>query len=88
MSENIKEKIEDKVIDCINLGVVGRLIIFKPEKSAFGADLAVERRGKYKEKEIYFQVNSIVGPEKGNEFVKDFLKENFKIDKNFYLLFV
>jgi hypothetical protein len=86
--ENIQEEIEDKVIDCINLGVVGRLIIFKPEKNAFKADLAIERRGKYKEKEIYFQVNSLVGPEKSGEFVKDFSQESFKMDKNFYLLFV
>ncbi|MGD0576956.1 MAG: DUF5680 domain-containing protein [Candidatus Staskawiczbacteria bacterium] len=86
--ENIKEEIEDKVMDCINSGVAGRLIIFKPEKSIFGADLAVERRGKYKEKEMYFQINSIAGPAEEVNFVKDFPKENFKADKSFYLLFV
>jgi hypothetical protein len=48
MADNIQEEIEDKVIDCINAGVTGRLVIFKPEKNNFGADLAVERRGKYK----------------------------------------
>lgn len=88
MTENIQEEIEDKVIDCINSGVGGRLIIFKPEENTLGADLAVERRGKYKEGEIYFQINSIVGPIKENSFVKDFLQENFKADKNLYLLFV
>ena len=43
---------------------------------------------KYKEKEIYFQINSLVGPAKDNNFVKDFLQESVKTDKNFYLLFV
>ena len=88
MTENIQEEIEDKVMDCINVGVAGRLIIFKPEKSNFGADLAVERRGKYKEKEMYFQVNSFIRPEENNYIEKDFLIDNFKTDKNFYLLFV
>ena len=88
MTDNIQEEIEDKVMDCINSGVAGRLIIFKPGKNNFGADLAVERRGKYKEKEIYFQINSLVGPAEGDSFVKDFSQESFKADKNFYLLFV
>jgi len=88
MVKNIQEEIEDKVIDCINSGVAGRLIIFKPEKNSFGADLVVERRGKYKEKKIYFQVNSFVGSAKEGSFVKDFLQDNFKADANFYLLFV
>ena len=52
MTDNIQQEIEDKVIDDINSGVAGRLIIFNPEKTSFGADLAVERSGKYKEKEI------------------------------------
>jgi hypothetical protein len=86
--EKIQEQIEDKIIDSINSGVLGRLITFKPEKNAFGADLAVERRGKYKEKEIYFQVNVYVAPAEAKIFTKDFFQESFKADKNFYLLFV
>jgi len=88
MADNIQEEIEDKVIDDINSGVGGRLIIFKPEKAPFGADLAVERRGKYKEKEIYFQINSFVAPAEAKNFVKIFSQESFKADKNFYLLFI
>jgi len=88
MADNIQEEIENKVIDDINSGVAGRLIILKPEKSIFGADLAVERRGKYKEKEIYFQINSFVAPAEAKNFVKDFSQESFKTDKNFYLLFI
>ena len=86
--DNIQEEIEDKVIDCINSDVFGRLIIFKPEKKGMEDYLAVERRGKYKEKEIYFQVNSFVGPGGGDNLVKDFLQKSFKPDKNLYLLFV
>jgi hypothetical protein len=88
MTENIKEKIENSVMDCINSGIVGRLIIFKPEQSIFGADLVVERRANYKEKGMSFQINSIVGHTKDNNFVKDFPQENLKTDKNFYLIFV
>ena len=86
--ENIQSEIEDKVIDCINSGVAGRLIIFKPEKSSLGADLAVERRGNYKGEEIFFQIISFIGPAKDNIFAKDFLQESFKTAKNLYLLFV
>jgi hypothetical protein len=86
--ENIQEEIENKVVDYINSGAGGRLIIFKPEKALFGADLAVKRRGKYKEKEIYLQINSFIAPAEAKIFVKDFSEEDFKTDKNFYLLFV
>ena len=86
--ENIKAEIEDKVLDCINSGVSGRLIIFKPEKNSLGADLAIERRGNYKEREMYFQINSFVGQTGGNNFTKDFPEGTFRADPNFYLLFV
>lgn len=88
MAESIQEEIEDKIIDCINTGVGGRLVIFKPDKKGFEDFLAVERRGNYKEKEIYFQVNALAGPLADNNFVKDFLQESFKSGNNFYSLFV
>lgn len=86
--ENIQEEIEDKVIDCINSGVGGRLIIYKPEKRGLEDFLVVERRGQYKGNNINFQINSLVLPSKNISFVKDFVQEDFKTDKNFYLLFV
>lgn len=88
MTENIKNEIENSVIDCINFGVAGRLIIFKPEKSIFEADLAIGIRSKYKEEEIYFQINSIVGYIKDGIFIKDILQKNLKTSKNFYLIFL
>jgi hypothetical protein len=88
MAENTQDKVEDKIIDCINSGVTGRLIIFKPENGKLGADLAVERRGNYKEKEMFFQINSFVGHIKEDIFIKDFLQDGFKADKNLYLIFV
>ncbi|MCX6721996.1 MAG: hypothetical protein NTY04_02305 [Candidatus Staskawiczbacteria bacterium] len=88
MADNIQDEIEDKIIDCINSGVKGRLVIFKPEKNSFGEDLIVKKRGDYKEKEIHLQINSLVGPGEDVNFVKDFPKDNFKTDKNFYLIFV
>ena len=33
MTDNIQEKVEDKVIDCINSEVSGRIIISKPQDS-------------------------------------------------------
>ena len=74
MADNLQEEIEDKIIDCINSGVTGRLIIFKPEKNDIEDCLAVERRGAYKkkDKEIYFQINSFVGPGMDGDFVKEF----------------
>src|SRR3989344_8382939 len=88
MPENIQEKIENKIIDQITTGASGRLITFKPEKDAKGADLIVERRGEYKEKALSFKVNSVIGSKENNSFVKDFLQDDFKADKDFYLLFV
>jgi hypothetical protein len=88
MTDNIQAEIEDKVIDCINSGVAGRLVIFKPQKNSFGANLAVERRGKYKEGEMYFQINSLAEPAQDNRVVKDFSQKSFKSEKGFYLLFV
>ena len=88
MADNIQEKIENIIIDEINAGAGGRLIIFKPEKTIFNADLAAERRGKYKEKEMYFQINAFITPAKSETFIKDFPQESFKADKNFYLFFL
>jgi hypothetical protein len=80
--ENIQEEIEDKVIDCINTGVSGRLVIFKPEKNIFGEDLVVEKRAKYKEKEMFLQINSLA------KNMEDFLPKKFKPNENLYLVFI
>ena len=88
MTDNIQGEIEDKIIDCINSGVKERLVIFKPEKSLFGENLIVKKRGDYKNKEVRLQVNSLIEPGKDVNFTKDFLSNNFKKDENFYLIFV
>lgn len=84
MVDNIKEEIEDKVIDCINSGAGGRLVIFKPEKidlpAQAGKDLVVEKRGDYAKKKISLNI-----------YLKKILgKEEISVvpDKNFYLVFV
>ncbi|MFA6190504.1 MAG: DUF5680 domain-containing protein [Candidatus Staskawiczbacteria bacterium] len=87
MIENIKEEIEDKIIDYINSSVTGRLIVFKPDKKGMDDYLVVERRGKYKEDKIYLEINSLVLPAQNKNFIKDFSQEKFKADKNFYLIF-
>lgn len=89
MSENnIKEVIEGKIIDSINFDVEGRLVIVKTEKNIFGADLSIARRGKYKERPIFLQVNGFIGPDEKNIFIKDFSEKDFTADKNLYLVFV
>jgi len=88
IGDNIQEEIENKIIDDINFGVGGRLIIFKPEKKGWEDYLAVEKRGDYKKGQIYFQVNSFVIPSKDKIFIKDFPEEDFTAAQNFYLLFV
>lgn len=76
MSDNIKEKTEDKVIDLINFGAHGRLIIFKTDGKN-GKDLVVEKRGEYESvRKIYLQVN------------EGFSKKIFVPEKDFYLLFL
>jgi hypothetical protein len=76
MVDNIKEKIEDKVIDCINYGAGGRLIILKPENS--DKDLMVEKRGDYKKKPISINVYDKIAPPQ---------MQSFAPDNNFYLVF-
>lgn len=86
--DTIEKKVRDNIIDVINAGAAGRLIIVAKEKSKQGIDLSVERRGEYKEKPYNFQINSFVGyPYKGG-FAKDFSQKDFRAEKNFYLLFV
>ncbi|OGZ85288.1 MAG: hypothetical protein A2599_01920 [Candidatus Staskawiczbacteria bacterium RIFOXYD1_FULL_39_28] len=73
--ENIKEKIEDKIIDLINRGAGGRLIIYKPDN--LDKDLMVEKRGDYKKNPISFKIY----------VKKDFsLKKDIIPDENFYLI--
>jgi len=87
-TSQIEEEIEDKIIDWITLDVGGRLIASKPEKNAFGADLSIEKRGDYKGRNILFKICSFIGPTNLSKLIKDFPKDAFKSDKNFYLLFV
>lgn len=47
MADNIKEKIEDKIIDWVVKGSGNRLVVFKPENMVGGIDLVVEKKGDY-----------------------------------------
>jgi hypothetical protein len=75
MTDNIQEKIEDKIIDLIISGAGSRLVVFKPENS--DKDLIVEKRGDYKKSAISLNVyNSEPASQPVNP------------EDNFYLLFV
>lgn len=80
MSENIKEKIEDKVIDWIILGSGNRLIVFKPENS--DKDLIVEKRSKYNKKTIFLNICA-----KNSDNCLELAKD-LKPEDNVYFLFV
>jgi len=92
---NVQEKTEDRIIDAINSGAEGRLIIYKPPKGEVDAlgrsptgepDLVVEVRGGYKTKPYNFKVICFSG-RKDKSFIKDFPQELFKADKNLFLIF-
>jgi len=83
---SVQEKTENRLIDAINTGAEGRLIIYKPPKGAVDADLVVEVRGGYKTKPYNFKVICFSGRKEQN-FVKDFSQESFKTDKNLFLIF-
>jgi len=89
MAEIIQEEIENKIIDIINVGAAGRLIVFKPEKS--DKNLVVEKRGDYKKKLIYLDVYSkefSAGQDVGINVRKVIEEKNPKLEKNLYLVFV
>jgi len=76
MTDNIKEQIEDKIIDLIALGAGGRLVVFKPEKN--DKDLIIEKRNDYKNESIAINVYNTQ------------LSDDVRIvpEDNFYLMFV
>lgn len=82
MFDNLKEKIEDKIIDLINFSAGGRLIIYKPEENGLSSqmykDLVVEKRGDYKKTPIFIKI-----------YDKSELSQNsdVTVDDNFYLIF-
>ncbi|MCX6718180.1 MAG: hypothetical protein NTY81_01060 [Candidatus Staskawiczbacteria bacterium] len=80
MSDNTKEKIENKIIDLIALNAKGRLVVFKPEN--LDNDLVVEKKGDYKKKVIALD---IFGKDEINQLVE---KADLKPVENFYLLVV
>lgn len=84
----IQEEIEDKIIDWVTMNVSGRLIVTKSDKNPFGANLVVNKKGDYKGEGLFLKVQSQIGPDGAQKVSKDFLVEDFKIAKNFYLLFV
>lgn len=73
--ENIKEKVENKIIDLIAMESGGRLVAEKPEK---GADLVIQKRGDYPAKQIFLNLE-----------ISDKLIEDKKVfSENNYLLLV
>ena len=85
MPDNIKEKIEDKIIDLINSSAGGRLVIFKPENS--DKDLVVEKRGDYKKKPVSFKIYGQDASSKDQNFIKEIQNKNLDAEDGFYLIF-
>ena len=61
MSESLQEKIEDKIIDYINLSASGRLIVFRPKEKIKGVSLIVKKKGEYDSLQVQpLSQNSVV----------------------------
>ena len=86
---DIKEKIEDKIIDWITTGANGQLINFKPAIGPVAADLVVKRRGKYhKDSIVSLKLGYCEKNEKENIYISEVSKNKLIQDKDWYLLFV
>jgi hypothetical protein len=91
MSDNIKEKVENKIIDLIAFESDGRLVASKPEK---GADLIVQKKGDYSGKEIFINLEVSKNPSEHAEslekdlylLVVDFDVVTQKVDDKIYFL--
>jgi hypothetical protein len=86
MADNIKEKIQDRVIDCIALNGQGRLVAFKPENS--DKDLVVEKRSDYKKKTIALDICQRKFADSRDLLQQISQAQNFIPAKDFYLVFV
>jgi len=89
MTDNIKEKIKEKIIDLIASGASGRVVVFKPENS--DKDLIIEKRGDYKKKVIALNIYGIEFLDDESlkrEINKLQYRNNSNSEENFYLLFV
>ena len=82
---NIKENVEDKIIDWIALGSEGRLVAFINEKSG---ELVVQKKGGYGEKEMVFKLEIFATPAESRDFNKDIVLPILKSKNNFYLAVV
>ena len=84
MADNIKEKVEDKILDWIALGTSGRLVAFK---SGAGI-LTVQKKGGYGEKELVFKIESFIVPGPDEKLQRQLAKDSFKPAKNLYVIFL
>ena len=86
MTDNIKEKIQNKIIDCIASGGQGRIVVFKPENS--DKDLVVERRNDYEKKKISLNIYARQFSDDRDFLSQISLAKDFIPAQNFYLVFV
>lgn len=80
---SVQEKVENKIIDLINEGVGGRLIIFKPENSKMS--LTVEKRGDYKKNPLSVKIYGFDVLEKSQDVIKK-IGKNIPPQKDVFLL--
>jgi hypothetical protein len=89
IENKIEEEVKDKVIDSAIFGMGGRLLVLKPEKDPYGADLVVEKKGDYKGGgKLRIKVSSVIGPLAAKKIAKDFYDNEVNASKDFYLMFV
>ncbi|MFA5878305.1 MAG: DUF5680 domain-containing protein [Candidatus Staskawiczbacteria bacterium] len=85
----IREKIENKVIDWLAFGAGGKLTVTKPTDSFSPADIVVKARGEYDEEvSLYFKIQECTKSGEKNTYKTEVKLDDFKTIENYFLLFV
>ncbi len=82
-----KDSFEDKIINWIVKKGEGRITIYKPTENEEKSDLIIKKRARYKDDILHLRIKTTGKLEKGRIFVKDITESDFRVAKNFYLIF-
>ena len=82
-NKNLKEKVQNKIIDLISSNSVGRLIISKIDEP--NKDLKIEKRADYKSRPVYIKIFSKEHSSQNEDFIKTVFEQIFTDSADFYL---
>ena len=85
---DIKDKIEDKIIDYLAFEAGGQLIVTNPPVTS-PADLAIKKRGEYYDgTTIYLKIKEYKKSDKEKIYRAEVIEGEFEPREDFYLLFI